>query len=182
MLSRTQTRFLVVAGVCILVLSVVWVWLGPWYNWLLLHALSPFLPANAMVAQDGHLMAIDVHRLGWTPQSVVINGMGAAYGVIVAASLLVASPGLRVLPRVGLIAVAILVGSIVQLVGMYMLVQRMDGVLHGIGDTQDVVRVGTLFAYLRLFIPSVVWLGALATLWKPSRIQRVVPAPKMPRA
>ena len=161
--------FLALATGCVLLLSLAWIWLGVAYVGLLLRVVSPLLPASVDLQQHGH--EIQFLAQGATGGSVRagMHGMMMSYGLILATSVLLTMPSLSLRVRLPLIALAILTAFAAHLVGLYMLAQRMDSILHHFADTREFTSLAGTLTYLWLFIPSLVWLPLLLWQWWPRR-------------
>ena len=163
--------FLAVALVCSILLSLAWIWLGKGYNTLLLEMLSPFTSDGVSLARQGHDIQLSVASpagsepgpVGWD-----IHSMAMIYGLIVAASVLLAVPRIGLRDRLILVAGAALIAFISHIVGLYLLVESLESVARDATQSAGTLPRTLFFAWL--FIPSLVWLPALLRQWNPLRV------------
>lgn len=172
MVRRTNFKlFLVIAIGCIVLLSLAWIWVGLGYNALLLKALSPFMAAGVTLEQHGHDIQVSVPLAqGETLAATsVIHSMAMNYGLIVAASVLVAVPGVTLRARLVLVLVTLAIAFVSHGAGLYLLVDRLKLIEPDSAATQGTLPRALTFAWL--FIPSLVWLPVLLKQWNPLRVR-----------
>ena len=159
--------FLAIAIGCIILLSLAWIWVGVGYNALLLKALSPFMAAGVTLEQHGHDIQVIVPLAQSETQTAmtVIHSMAMNYGLIVAASVLLAVPGVTLRARLVLVLVTLVIAFVAHGAGLYLLINRLEGIAPGPAPTQGTILRALTFAWL--FIPSLVWLPVLLKQWNP---------------
>ena len=163
--------FLAITVACAILLSLAWIWLGVGYNALLLRALSVFTSEGVTLEQHGHDIQLTVPLAhSETSEAVsVIHSMAMNYGLIVAASVLLAVPRIGLRARLLLVLVAVLIAFAAHQVGLYMLVQRLESVAQDATQPVDTLPRTLTFAWL--FIPSLLWLPVLLRQWNPLRVR-----------
>ena len=163
--------FIAIALACVILLSLAWVWLGKGYNSLVVEAVSPLVSSDVTLEQRGHDIEISAppqaESESGTATAWDIHSMAMSYGLIVAASVFLALPGLRLRARLLLLLMAVLVGFVAHTVGLYVLVQNMESVARDAEQTLGTLPRTLMFAWL--FVPSLVWLPALLRQWNPLR-------------
>ena len=76
----------------ILILSLAWIWMGAWYNALLIQAIQLWIPASVILGQQGHniVLSVSVDQGERLATVGVEYNIAMAYGLIVATSVLLA--------------------------------------------------------------------------------------------
>ena len=151
--------FLAVAVGCIALLSVAWIWLGVGYNSLVIGVLSPVAPDTVILEQDGHDIQVIVPGEEGDSEdssSTAVHSMAMTYGLIVAVSVLLAVPRLRLRARITLLLATVLVAFLSHEVGLYILVQRLESVAPG---RHEVGRLPAARPSVRLAVHSFSHLG-----------------------
>ena len=160
--------FLAMALVCVIVISLVWIWLGKGYNSLLVETVSPLVSAGITLEQDGHDILISAPPPSQTESEATwwdIHSMAMSYGLIVAASVLLALPGMRIRARLLLLLAALLIAFVAHTVGLYVLVNSLESVARDADRSLGSLPRTLIFVWL--FVPSLVWLPALLHRWNP---------------
>ena len=97
--------------------------------------------------------------------------MGMSYGLIVAVSVLLATPRITFRGRLFLASVAVLVSFLSHLAGLYLFLQRLESAAANAAHLAQVVpQVLPLLRDLPLAwltIPSLIWLPVLLRSWRP---------------
>ncbi len=160
--------FLAVAVGCIALLSVAWIWLGVGYNSLVIGVLSPVAPDTVILEQDGHDIQVIVPGEEGDSEdssSTAVHSMAMTYGLIVAVSVLLAVPRLRLRARITLLLATVLVAFLSHEVGLYILVQRLESV--ALDATRSAGSLPRALVFAWLFIPSLIWAPVLLRQWNP---------------
>ena len=172
MRSPSFKTFLAITFGGAILLSLAWIWLGKGYNTLLLEALSPFTSNGISLAQQGHDIQLSVPGLAQSESEAVgwdIHSMAMSYGLIVAASVLLAVPRIRLRDRLFLVIGAVVIAFIAHVVGLYLLVESLESAARDATKSVGTLPRTLLFAWL--FIPSLVWLPALLRQWDLLRVR-----------
>ena len=164
--------FLALAVGCVLLLSLAWIWLGLVYIELLLRAVSSLVPDSVVLEQHGHEIRFMAQSETGATVQAGMHGMMMSYGLIVATSVLIAVPGIGLRTRALLLLATILTAFAAHVVGLHLLIQRMDSIAQFAARPKEFATLAGILTYVWLFVPSLVWLPLLLRQWQPWRTVR----------
>ena len=173
-------RFAGIALAVLIVIALLWQFIAPAYNQLLVWTSSGLVPHEATLAAEGRDIIVDVEMQGpeiWATASGTIEGSALHYGLILLLALIAATPGLKLSRRAKFGAVALLAMFLIHVIAILVATTFMvSNVESGGYLASNPFMILFLTIGCDLF-PLLIWGGLSFRYWFP-RPQRVAQTTK----
>ncbi len=154
--SHSLTGFAIKAVVAVIGLALVWSFIAPYYNRLLVAASNGLSLAPFHLTSEGG----DIYFLSAGGQPVTgIHGAALNFGLILLLALLIATPGLKIIRRLRYTGIGLLVIFAVQLATLAALGGLVAAGAGASGDSLLSVPVVLLCTIGFNLFPALIWLG-----------------------